>query len=155
MLYSIIQLDWQIILHIKAIKLCIKTYMNDSMGDASEHSHAESEMLIRGLREHPKGIYFLAFKGKNPAGCIICFEVFSTFHAKPVINIHDIIVLPVFRGIGIGRALLSRIIEEAHCRNCSKITLEVREDNLAAQKLYISENFSECSPPMKFWIKNL
>jgi len=50
---------------------------------------------------------------------------------------------------------MDRILLEAKNRNCSKVTLEVREDNITAQNLYKSIGFGECEPPMKFWVKEI
>jgi GNAT superfamily N-acetyltransferase len=153
--YKIIRVDLNNQDHAYAIAVCIKEYMRDPMGGMPEFSHDFDYNLISGLKKHPSGIYFIAMYGSRPAGCAICFENFSTFYTKPVINIHDLIVTPGFRKMGIGRALLNCVKTEAEKRNCSKVTLEVREDNIIAQNLYKSEGFDECRPPMKFWVNVL
>jgi ribosomal protein S18 acetylase RimI-like enzyme len=84
-----------------------------------------------------------------------CFINFVTFAAQPFINIHDIIVVPKARGIGVGRALMEAIIKKANELNCAKITLEVREDNHLAQNLYKKLGFKDGEPKMLFWTKYL
>ncbi len=51
-------------------------------------------------------------------------------------------VLPAARRHGLGRALVRALITEARRRGASEVLLEVREDNLAARKLYEAEGFA-------------
>lgn len=57
------------------------------------------------------------------------------------IDVHNIAVHPGFRRQGIGQVLLRQVIEQAHRRDSSRVTLEVRVSNVAAQKLYESVGF--------------
>jgi GNAT superfamily N-acetyltransferase len=86
---------------------------------------------------------------------LVAFENFSTFTVSPMINIHDVIVLKEYRGKNVGRSLLNAIINMAENRGCSRITLEVREDNRVAQHLYKSMGFDTPVPMMYYWRKNL
>jgi len=43
------------------------------------------------------------------AGLVTCFELFSTFSCKPLINIHDVIVLKKFRGNGLSQKMLKKV----------------------------------------------
>ena len=51
-------------------------------------------------------------------------------------QISNIAVLPAFRHMGIGQAILERIISHCNENGASKITLELRESNNAAYALY-------------------
>lgn len=51
-------------------------------------------------------------------------------------------VLPAARRRGLGRTLVRALIAEARRRGASEVLLEVREDNLAARKLYEAEGFA-------------
>jgi [ribosomal protein S18]-alanine N-acetyltransferase len=51
-------------------------------------------------------------------------------------------VLPHARRQGVGRILVQALIDEARRRRADEVLLEVRVDNVAAQKLYESEGFS-------------
>jgi len=51
-------------------------------------------------------------------------------------------VLPAARRHGLGRVLVRALITEARRRGASEVLLEVREDNLAARKLYEAEGFA-------------
>jgi ribosomal-protein-alanine N-acetyltransferase len=57
------------------------------------------------------------------------------------VDIHNVAVHKDFRRRGLGRRLLERAVSEARGRGSSRITLEVRKSNLAAQKLYESMGF--------------
>jgi [ribosomal protein S18]-alanine N-acetyltransferase len=57
------------------------------------------------------------------------------------VDIHNIAVHPAFRRQRIGQALLQQVVEQARSRNSSRVTLEVRVSNIAAQKLYESVGF--------------
>ena len=58
------------------------------------------------------------------------------------VDIHNIAVHASFRRQGIGQALLQHVAAEARSRNASRVTLEVRVSNIAAQKLYESVGFT-------------
>ncbi len=88
-----------------------------------------------------------------PLGLAFCLMGYSTFYAKPLVNIHDLAVVPAARGRGVGRALLAAVAEEARARGCCKVTLEVRSDNDQAKKLYERFGFSGAADDasMLFW----
>lgn len=58
-------------------------------------------------------------------------------------RIFSLAVLKDYRGNGIGRALLKKIIDVLERKGVMKIRLEVREDNEVAKNLYKSMNFKE------------
>lgn len=57
------------------------------------------------------------------------------------IDIHNLAVAPAYRRRGIARALLHAVIGDAKRENASRVTLEVRKSNEAAQRLYHSLGF--------------
>lgn len=139
---------------LNAIGNLMNTYIQDSMGGGNPLSGMEKLRLVDSLNEHPTSIVLLARVDNVFCGLLIAFENFSTFTVKPMINIHDLIVLPELRNSGIGHKLLDSIIEMAEKRGCSRITLEVRNDNINAQYLYKKMGFGETEPPMHYWRKN-
>jgi ribosomal-protein-alanine acetyltransferase len=57
----------------------------------------------------------------------------------------DVLTIAVDRSVrrsGVGRALLTRLLEAAAQRGARRVFLEVRDDNPAAQALYESEGFA-------------
>ncbi len=96
----------------------------------------------------------------KPAGLANCFQAFSTFKCKPLINIHDVVVAIKFRGLGISQLLLAKVEERAKEIGCCKITLEVLEGNETARKSYNKFGFEgfELDPEVGkalFWQKTL
>jgi ribosomal protein S18 acetylase RimI-like enzyme len=122
--------------HQAAILHLINAYARDPMGESRDLPTAVRDRLISGLQQHPASLVFLAFDEATPVGVAVCFLGFSTFAARPLINIHDLAVIPEHRGQGIGRLLLERVEAKGRALGCCKLTLEVREDNHRAQRLY-------------------
>jgi ribosomal protein S18 acetylase RimI-like enzyme len=141
----VIEADLNDTYHQTAILHLVNAYACDPMGGGQDLPPAVQERLIPGLRQHPTSLVFLAFDALMPVGVAVCFVGFSTFAARPLINIHDLAVMPDYRGQGIGRLLLERIEAKGRELECCKLTLEVREDNHRAQGLYQSFGFGDTS----------
>ena len=136
----------------------LDAYMRDPMEGGSAPSEQVKRELISGLRAHPACYVFFVLRGEEPVGFAICFLGFSTFNARPLINIHDIFVQASARGAGMGKLLLDRIEAKARSMNGCAITLEVREDNHRARRLYGKFGFERAEVgaqrvPMEFWRK--
>ncbi|GAT62478.1 GNAT family N-acetyltransferase [Paludibacter jiangxiensis] len=141
--------------HLNGICDLLNAYIRDQMGGGTPLNKLQQLRLVDGLNNHPTAIVLLALAGERPVGMLVAFENFSTFTVRPMVNIHDLIVLPEFRGLGVGRKLMEAIEIRARGKGCSRITLEVRHDNVKAQTLYVSLDFQEADPPMYYWRKNL
>lgn len=98
------------------------------------------------LHEHPTTRTWLAYDGETPVGFAIGVLGFSSFAARPVMNVHDLGVQRELRGRGVGHALLSAMEREARTLGCCKLTLEVREDNTRARRLYDFFGFGNFEP---------
>ena len=70
------------------------------------------------------------------AGQALFFHNFSTFVGRPGIYLEDLFVRPKFRGKGIGKALLLKLIELAKLRNCGRVEWCVLDWNEPAIKFY-------------------
>jgi ribosomal protein S18 acetylase RimI-like enzyme len=140
---TVIEADLNDPRHQTAILQLINAYARDPMGGGRDLPAAVRDRLIPGLRQHPTSLVFLAFDGVTPVGIAVCFLGFSTFAAQPLINIHDLAVMPDYRGRGIGRQLLERVGAKGRDLGCCKLTLEVREDNHRAQRLYQGFGFGD------------
>jgi GNAT superfamily N-acetyltransferase len=146
--------------HQHAIVTMLDAYMRDPMEGGEPPPERIKRDLVPGLRAHPACYVFLAYRDGQPVAFSICFLGFSTFNARPLINIHDIFVDSSVRGTGIGAMLLERIEAKARELNCCRITLEVREDNAVARGLYRKVGFDRVMVgpkriPMEFWHKLL
>src|SRR4051812_13568752 len=107
----------------------VDEYSKDQMGDGKPLSDEARKRLLPGLRQHPTTLILVAYKGHEPIGIAVCFRGFSTFAARPLMNIHDLAVMPGHRGEGIGTRLLAAVEEKAREMGCCKLTLEVQEKN--------------------------
>lgn len=141
--------------HRNAVIYLLDTYMRDGMGINAPMRDELKEPMLEGLTNHQESFVLLAKEGENYLGLATCFYGFSTFSAQPLMNIHDLIVLPKHRNKGIGRQLLREVALIGREKNCCKVTLEVRSDNENAKALYKSEGFKDSEPPMHFWSKRL
>jgi ribosomal protein S18 acetylase RimI-like enzyme len=146
--------------HQQALVTMLDAYMRDPMEGGEPPSERIKRDLVPGLRAHPACYVFLAYRDSSPVGFSICFLGFSTFNARPLINIHDIFVDSSVRGTGIGMLLIERIEAKGRELNCCRITLEVREDNRVARGLYRKVGFDRVVVgakriPMEFWHKLL
>lgn len=68
-----------------------------------------------------------------------------------VADITNIAVHPDYRREGIGRELLNLLIQIAKENKMTAITLEVRESNVPAQKLYESAEFVHCGVRKRYY----
>jgi ribosomal protein S18 acetylase RimI-like enzyme len=140
---TIIEADLTAPPHQQAIVHLINSYARDPMGGGCDLPPDVRERLIPGLRQHPTTLVFLAMDHETPVGIAVCFLGFSTFAARPLINIHDLAVLPGYRGMGVGRRLLEDVEAKGRALGCAKLTLEVRADNDRAQRLYRRVGFGD------------
>jgi len=128
--------------HQKAVLAMIDVYARDPMGETKPLDPDVRARLIPGLQNHPTTVVFLAFHGDQAVGAAVCFIGFSTFAAKPLINIHDFVVLSALRGKGVGRRLLEAIEGKARELGCCKLTLEVMDNNHRALRIYEAAGFA-------------
>jgi GNAT superfamily N-acetyltransferase len=129
--------------HREAVVDLINSYAMDPMGNGKPLSPEVREALVPGLREHPTTMIFLAFREGRAVGIALCFKGFSTFAARPLVNIHDVAVLPEYRGKGIARRLLGAVEEKSRRIGCCKLTLEVLEYNTHARRVYKAAGFGD------------
>jgi ribosomal protein S18 acetylase RimI-like enzyme len=135
----------------QAMLSMLAAYMNDPMGGERILNPELARQNIEGLRKQCNYLFFIAWCNDELAGVANCFVGFSTFKAKPLINIHDFSVDPRFRRKGIGEAMLKAIADFCRKNDFCKISLEVRYDNAGAQRLYQRFGFSEGTTPYHFW----
>lgn len=142
--------------HCKQLVWLINHYMTGPMGGCDHPLTLREQLhLLDGMAEQSSGFVLFAILDNEIVGLVTCFINFSTFKAKKYLNIHDVIIQDAYRGLGIGRCLMERCIEISRERNYCKVTLEVRDDNTIAKKLYETLGFKDSAPVMHFWTKPL
>jgi ribosomal protein S18 acetylase RimI-like enzyme len=135
-------------------------YAKDTMGGAKALTAYTRENLVASLAQTPGAYTVLVYVDDQPAGLANCFQGFSTFKCKPLINIHDLAVSPQFRGLKLSLRLLQAVENEAIARGCCKVTLEVLAGNTIAKQAYLKYGFAgyELDPETgkaEFWEKPL
>lgn len=128
----------------EAYMAMLDMYSRDPLGDGKPLDDDVRERIIPGLLEHPTTLVWLAFDGDRPVGVVTAFRGFSSFKARPLVNIHDIAVAPEMRGKGIGKALLAAAERHARETGCCRLTLEVLEHN-PAKAVYESAGYQQAA----------
>lgn len=111
-------------------------YARDPMGGGDGLGAEARAHLVERLQALPGFHGALACDGEIPLGLINCFLGFSTFAARPLLNVHDLVVRAERRGQGAGRALLAWAETRARELGCCKLTLEVLANNARAMAAY-------------------
>ena len=144
----------------KEIPMLLDGYASDPMGGGKFLDEKIKNNLVKELSKLPHAFSVIAYVDGQPAGLANCFEAFSTFVCKPLINIHDFVVLNEYRGKGISQMMLEKVEEIARSKDCCKVTLEVLSNNEVAKSAYRKFGFSgyELNPEAGFalfWQKSL
>ena len=97
----------------KAVVDLLNGYACDFFGGNEPLGDYTKENLVSELKKLPNAHVFLArtMKSHELVGLAICFEGFSTFACKPLINIHDFYVKAEFRRRGISSSLIFAVGE--------------------------------------------
>lgn len=138
----------------ESIVTLLNSYAVEPVGGGQPLSPDVRERLIPALRHLPNVVVLLAIADGAAIGIAVCFVGFSTFRARPLLNIHDLAVLPQHRGKGAGRALLQAAEDHARRQGYCRLTLEVLESNSNARALYGSFGFDN-SAVSRFLVKPL
>jgi ribosomal protein S18 acetylase RimI-like enzyme len=155
MSYRIEEADLEDPVHAAGLVHCIDAYAAEDMGGGHALSDEVKRALVPGLKLQPQRLVLLARSHAEVVGAAVCFMGYSTFSAKPRLNVHDLCVLEPHRGQGLGRALMLAVIERARAAGCSAVSLEVRSDNAIARHLYQSLGFGAGFAPLEFWVRPL
>lgn len=137
----------------------LDAYARDPMGGGEPLSDAVKARLPGDQAANPQAFSLLARLDGEAVGLANCFMGYSTFAAAPLVNIHDLAVLPETRGKGIGKALIAAIEAEALKRGACKVTLEVLSGN-PARRLYAACGYGDyhldpATGHALFWQKRL
>lgn len=151
---KIIKADLDNSKHASDIVKIVDLFARDPMGQDEALDEEVRVDMIAEMKKIPTTMTYIAYLGEKAMGIVTCFIGFSTFTASKVFKIHDVAVKPEARGYGVGTKLLKTVTEEAKEMGCSKITLEVREDN-PARNLYEKMGFEYGDPKWYFMTKDL
>lgn len=131
--------------HAAALVSLLDAYACDPMGGGAPLSDFVRTHVVSALAARPHAFSVLAFRGEDtghPVGLVNAIEGFSTFACRPLVNVHDVVVLPGYRGQGIGERMLAEVELVARERGACKLTLEVLSGNTGAMHLYQRVGFA-------------
>jgi GNAT superfamily N-acetyltransferase len=144
--FQVLPVDYTDHAHREALVMLLNAYALDPMGGGEGLTQDVKDRLCDDLAQRPHAFSFIAWKGADAqaqaVGLVNCLEGYSTFKALPLMNIHDIAVLPAHRGAGVGQALLAAAEQLARQRGCCKLTLEVLTGNHRALSSYMRFGFA-------------
>jgi len=159
-MHTVLIADYNDEFHASAIVNLMNAYAMDKMGGGEALPESVKQVLVPEMAKVPNAFTILSLVDGKPVGLINCFMGFSTFKAKPLINIHDIVVISDYRGMQLSQLMLDKVEEVARARKCCKLTLEVLQGNTIAQNSYVKFGFANyvLDPEMgsaMFWQKSL
>jgi ribosomal protein S18 acetylase RimI-like enzyme len=147
---SVVRADYANPAHAQALVHLLNAYASDPAGGAEPLSDYARQHLVQELASRPQAYSVLAFVAGQPVGLVNAIEGFSTFKCRPLVNVHDVAVLPGYRGLRIAERMLELVEAIARERGACKLTLEVLEGNAPAARLYQRIGFAgyELDPAM-------
>ena len=134
--------------HACALVELLDAYARDPMGGGEALSEFARAHLVPALAARPQAFSVLAFSegcgegGTRPVGLVNCMEGFSTFACRPLVNVHDVAVLPAYPGQRVAAEMLALVEDIARERGACKLTLEVLQGNAGAIRLYQRVGFA-------------
>lgn len=147
---QVLRLDLQAPDHVAGLQTLLSEYALSPEGGGQALAAQALARLPEALASRSHYVGWLARADGRFIGLLNAFEGLSTFKARPLLNIHDIVVTATWRGRGVGRALIAQAQAHAQASGCCKLTLEVLEGNARAIGLYRAMGFDpyELDPAM-------
>lgn len=143
MALKLILADYDNTTHASDLVSLLNSYAQDPMGGGEPLPEFAKDNLVAALKDFPGAFSVLAYDGDTPVGLANCFQGFSTFACRPLINIHDLMILSSARRNGASQSLLAFVEQEAVQRRCCKVTLEVLDGNTGARSAYEKYGFKD------------
>lgn len=133
---EIFRVDYANAVHASGLVDLLDSYACEPAGGGEALSGFARANLVAQLASRPFIFSVMAFDGATPVGLINAIEGFSTFACRPLVNVHDVVVLPSHRGRGIATRMFAAVEAIALARGACKLTLEVLDGNIPASTLY-------------------
>jgi ribosomal protein S18 acetylase RimI-like enzyme len=103
----------------------------------------EIETVISALLQSGVSDFLLATIAERPVGCLQIAYRLSTWEAAPYAYVEDFYLAPEARARGIGTKMLDYALQRAEGQRSAFMSLDVRTENRAAQRLYARFGFKE------------
>ncbi|WP_137918329.1 GNAT family N-acetyltransferase [Hydrogenophaga sp. 2FB] len=106
----------------------------------------EAELAeLPGAYAAPAGALLLAYVDGEPAGCCAMRPLYNTDHLNAC-EMKRLFVRPAFRGFGLGRLLVERILTDGQLGGYTTMLLDTLSDMETARALYQEMGFVEVAP---------
>lgn len=136
--------------HARALVDLLNEYASEPAGGAQPLTEEVRHQLVPALAQRLHAFSVLAWDmdrqdadgGPLAVGLVNCLEGFSTFLARPLVNIHDVAVRANYRQRGVAQAMFAAVEAEARRRGACKLTLEVLNGNRPAWRMYEAQGFA-------------
>ncbi|MBT9512209.1 MAG: GNAT family N-acetyltransferase [Acidovorax sp.] len=133
-----------------ALVALLDGYAQDAAGGGQPLRAEVRQGLAQALHQRPQAFSIMAWVddatstpgAETAVGLINCFEGFSTFACRPLVNVHDVVVVSAWRGHRIAQRMLQEVEAMARARGACKLTLEVLSGNRSAIRSYDREGFA-------------
>lgn len=132
--------------HVADLFALLKEFSEHPASGPTPLSFDDPGTIGAALARTPHAFALLAYVGGEPAGYAFCFELLSTFSARPYVYVHDLMTAAGHRRKGVAAALLARVEEIARGLGAVRVDLEVVAGNEAAKCLYARCGFEAASP---------
>jgi GNAT superfamily N-acetyltransferase len=103
---------------------------------------AEELATLPGRYAPPQGRLLLAWEGAQAAGCM----ALRSLHEEGACEMKRLFVRPAYRGQGLGRRLVQRIIQEAITVGYTVMRLDTLDTLERAMRFYETLGFQRCTP---------
>jgi len=98
---------------------------------------SEADLIERGLGEHPQ---FTALVAMGSNGSVLGMAVYHliayTYDLAPDMILKELFVAEPSRGLGVGEALMARLLQDAERKGCRRIKWLVLKENDQAKSFY-------------------
>ena len=127
----------------KALFLVYGRVINDVAGDSLQFQGFDKELeTLPGLYTPPRGRIYLAMVDGTPRGCAALRPIERL--GTDVGEVKRMYVQPGARGLGLGHALIARLIVDARQIGYRVLKLDTSTSMHAAQRVYTSAGFVPC-----------
>ena len=133
----------------------VSLYLKSYVGlEEYSYTHPEDVKAYMGWlwRRDPEGIRVAKVDGKVVGFVAGDSGWFSKRAQKIVGAIHEIAVLPEYQGLGIGKALMERILEYFRNKGLDSVELWVGDENRRAMEFYEKLGFKRASQ-YNYWVR--
>ena len=113
--------DYRNPLQLDAVVSLLDSYARDPAGGGTPLAEDIKQNLPAALAGRPQMFSVLAFDDGEPIGLVNCIEGFSTFACKPLVNVHDVVVLESHRGQHIVQRMFACVEVEAQTHSGSVV----------------------------------